>query len=234
MSRLVDKPSNVIVLCCALLGISLVAWAETEPQRPGQVAPYSQVHATIPVAITYIQGDHYQAFLTKARANQSTQVSTEVVDGVLYIDAGSSKQNDVVVIQLQAPTLEEVYLAAPSTLTSAGIRGASFVLESHSGGSINLQNIEVDDLSVHLQGPSRMQIQGTAQHQTVSVDGVASYSAQNLVSETSQVTVRGSGQINLWVEKLLDVDIFGSAKVNYQGSPWVSQRIKGSGNLFHL
>jgi hypothetical protein len=46
--------------------------------------------------------------------------------------------------------------------------------------------------------------------------------------------VRGTGEVDVAVEELLDVVIFGAARVSYVGAPWVWQRVMGAGAVQQL
>ena len=66
------------------------------------------------------------------------------------------------------------------------------------------------------------------------LSGQGSYDAAGLATETSQVDVRGTGIVELWVEELLDISLFGDARVRYIGTPWVMQHVQGAGVVDQL
>jgi len=76
-----------------------------------------------------------------------------------------------------------------------------------------------------------VRVSGAVENQYVDMSGSGAYLANGLTSQTSQVNVWGGGQVELWVEKLLDVNVFGNAQVSYGGTPRVLQNLYGTGAI---
>ena len=43
--------------------------------------------------------------------------------------------------------------------------------------------------------------------------------------------VSGAGDVDVWVEFIVDVRILGSGRLRYAGIPWVMQKILGAGDI---
>ena len=55
--------------------------------------------------------------------------------------------------------------------------------------------------------------------------------AENLISKSVEASISGVANVSLSVVELLDVHVSGSARVRYVGSPYVSQKVSGSGSV---
>ncbi len=94
-----------------------------------------------------------------------------------------------------------------------------------------LQAMLVDDLVIVGRGNTDFILSGVVQHQVIELAGLGSYQGADLQSQTSHVSVQGAGEVDIWVQDLLEVNVYGAAKVRYDGSPWVQQQVHGTGAI---
>ncbi|MEM7097014.1 MAG: DUF2807 domain-containing protein [Pseudomonadota bacterium] len=200
------------------------------------LADFSQISVTAPVTVVLHQSDSQaqEGYCLEGDGAESINVSLQVSDGVMYIDGVSTSQANDVVVHLASRTISDIYVNAAARVVGHAIEVSRLVLEGHGASEIDIQNVTVGDLVVAGFGGAQITTSGTATHQSVDIDGIGTYLAPGLATETSQVSVRGAGRVELWVEELLDVDILGAASVIYTGSPWVTQQITGHGALHKL
>ena len=158
----------------------------------------------------------------------------ESVDGVLYIDAGDRQSAHELIIHLAVSQLKEVVSEGRGQIFGDGLTSHSLAIEGRGAGQFNLRGLRVADLTVIGNGETSFQVSGAAQHQFVDLGGVGRYMARELASQVSLVIVRGAGQVDIWVEEVLDVSVLGTARVRYSGKPWVSKQISDTGALDHL
>ena len=212
-------------LAVACVGLVTFSVAAKDCDHWNDVDPFANLYVTAPVELVLEQGQQSAVCVSTAQH----QLEIQSIDGVLYVDAPSSSAQSGVRVHVRSAIISDIYVDAAASVRSDAITASRLVLESHGPSDIRLSNVQVQDLVVGGFGSANFHLSGAATHQSVEIDGVGAYLAQGLASETSQVSVRGAGRVELWVEEILDVDILGAASVLYGGSPWVSQRITGRG-----
>ena len=104
-------------------------------------------------------------------------------------------------------------------------------LDLNGSGRGTLNGLAADELEARINGSGRYVLNGKVTRQSLETIGSGKYEAQKLESQQAQVTVTGSGDSKVWATQALDISIFGSGAVVYQGSPRVTQQISGSGSV---
>lgn len=226
---------------CVLLGLVYAAGftaATTHFDTAMQVADYERIHLIGNARLMLVQASEQSSGVSEVTVSGAPQSLRDLViessDGVLYIDARDNHSIGDVLICLTVKELKELFSQGQSRVEADGLTGESLIIESHGDGHIDIQHLEVADLTVVGEGASKFSVSGAVEHQYVDLHGVGVYQAQGLASRTSQVSVRGGSEVELWVEELLDVNVFGNAKVSYSGRPWVQQHMFGTGAIRRL
>jgi hypothetical protein len=165
------------------------------------------------------------------------QLKIEQSDATLYLDlpvgALQGGQSNLT-IYLPFTELKEVVGQGGAQVFADQIRSANLALESQGEGQFVLQHILVDDLVIVGQGNTTFIVSGVVQHQLIEIAGLGRFHGSDLQSETSHISVQGAGQVDVWARELLQVNVSGTAKVRYDGSPWIHQQIQGSGAITRL
>jgi hypothetical protein len=65
----------------------------------------------------------------------------------------------------------------------------------------------------------------------VTLSGAGNYHAEDLRSDSAEITISGLGKVTIWVTETLEVAVSGTGGVDYYGSPQVDQRISGLGRI---
>jgi hypothetical protein len=225
-----------IQLLCVLLGLVYTAGftaATTGLKQHLEVADYDRIHLVGTAQLVLVQEPDVSSNVSDVTVSGETRSLRDLViessDGVLYIDTGENQHVDDILIYLNVKELKELFSRGSSLVEADGLNAESLTLESHGGGHIDFTQLQVADLTVVGEGASKFSVSGAVENQYVDLHGVGVYEAQGLASQTSQVNVHGSSRVELWVADLLDVSVFGNAAVSYSGSPWVHQRMLGTG-----
>lgn len=230
-----------IQLMCVMFGLVYAAGftaATTHFDTALEVADYQRIHLTGTAQLMLIQEPEQDAGVSAVTVSGAPQSLRELViessDGVLYIDVGDNLRIGDVSICLTVKELKELFSQGASLVEADGLIGESLIIESYGAGHIDIQHLDVADLTVVGSGTSRFSVSGAVENQYVDLQGPGAYQAQDLASRTSLVNVRGSSEVQLWVEDLLDVNVFGDAIVSYSGRPWVQQHMFGTGVIRRL
>jgi hypothetical protein len=159
-------------------------------------------------------------------------VHTEMVDAVLYIDAEHGLMPSQLSFQIGINELKEIVFDGQGLVVADRLESKALVLEG--AGAFDLKNLRVKELVVVGNGRAAFRLSGQVKHQSIDLAGDGEYRGDQLKSRTSQVSVTGNGDVTLWADELLDVDVYGSAKVRYSGEAFVLRRIFGHGAVSKL
>ena len=155
--------------------------------------------------------------------------------------------NDILVIQLQnnacysttqplevtlsSPDYKSVTLNGSGTINGNNLKLDVFSYEVSGSGGIS-SSLDVDDLTVTIDGSGDATLVGTGGTADFSVNGSGTLYASVFTTDTCKVNVTGSGDAHVNASKYLDVTISGSGNVYYKGHPaTINSNITGSGSL---
>ena len=182
--------------------------------------------------LTISAGDPAVLTIT-AGANQLPELTSEVRDGRLVLDA-----NSVVAERRRTRTRWWCPSSRRSRSTGSGsargdARGeGEFTAEVSGSGSLTLTNVDATSVTARLNGSGNAPMSGTAAAQTVELSGSGGYDGANLTTGDATVTVSGSGDASVNVTDRLTAGISGSGSIDYTGSPdAVDRSISGSGDI---
>lgn len=88
----------------------------------------------------------------------------------------------------------------------------------------SIDGVLTADLTADIDGVTTLALSGSVTNQRVSLNGVSSYLAEGLASETAVVTGSGVMTVVLSVSDLLNGDVCGAGSITYVGSPTVLLR----------
>ena len=97
-------------------------------------------------------------------------------------------------------------------------------------GSFDL-DLAAKDLDTFIIGSGKLDLNGSVDNHNAKIEGSGNIKAFDLLTETSDIDISGSGSAEIHASKQLDIDISGSGNVFYKGDATVTQEISGSGNV---
>lgn len=156
-------------------------------------------------------------------------LGVEVMDSVLYIDARHVAIPAALNLIIGVQQLQEIVLDGQGVIAADRLQSKALVLEGLGAGAFDVQNLKVQELVIVGTGQTVFSLSGQVSHQSIDIAGSGAYRGDRLQSQISQVSVRGNGDVNLWADHLLDVNVYGSANVRYSGGARVHRRIFGHG-----
>jgi hypothetical protein len=223
---------SALMIFAATYALNLHADALT--QRQIVVGEFERVYLSGAVQLHLQQGLASTALGTAkvtGPLDSLEQVIVEFGDGVLYIDVPATQVTSPIIIHLPVGQLKEIVGSDGARVFAAQLESPSLALESRGDGQFVLQAMLVDDLVIVGRGNTDFILSGVVQHQVIELAGLGSYHGADLQSQTSHVSVQGAGEVDIWVQDLLEVNVYGAAKVRYDGSPWVQQQVHGTGAI---
>jgi hypothetical protein len=246
MNRLIIGFVGALSACCEP-GSGVIA------RESRAVSSFDQLVVDVPARVTLAPG--LAGFIKITTDNNLLErIVTEVRDGRLVIDTGDDCCVDPteLAIALSAPDLRSIEVQGSADVIigqptggpdlSLAIDGSGTILgrvplaaETASlaidgSGSIAI-DLDVGALDSSIDGSGELRLSGVARDHAIDIDGSGDVFARALATESTSISIDGSGRCEVAVSKRLDVDIDGSGDVQYCGDPEVARRIDGSGSV---
>ena len=101
-------------------------------------------------------------------------------------------------------------------------------------GSSNMESvneINSDVVEIIISGSGNVKLKGNVSKFITRISGSGKIHTYDLITKTSDISISGSGKVELNVIEELSVNIAGSGTVFYKGTPKVSQSVSGSGKI---
>jgi hypothetical protein len=177
-----------------------------------QTGDFHSVEIKTGVDVQFTRGDDTGIELS-GDDNLLNLIKTEVVRGVLTISSTKSYQmKSPLIVSLRGPHLSSVTM--------------------HGAGDIKVTDLQENEFSMELNGSGGVTATGSVRQFNVLLNGSSDVDAEDLLSESANIQILGSGDIEVNAKQLLDVVIIGSGDVKYYGNPEkVERKIIGSGEV---
>lgn len=174
-----------------------------------------------------------------AEDNIIKNIKTEVSGDTLYISFArrtlgltSIEPTKDVVINLNYLDLQEISLSGNVNLKSGNKVRVDKLTLNQSGSSTSSMELFTNSLKVNMSGVSVSNLTGSATTQDIQLSGSVTYSALDLDGKDLKVGMSGSGKASLRADESLDMNISGSASIEYGGNPKkLTQNNSGSGTV---
>jgi hypothetical protein len=104
-------------------------------------------------------------------------------------------------------------------------------LEAFGNIGINASGVDADNLTVHLNGNSNATLYGQAARQDVTVNGNSFYYGQDLSGQEAEIKLDGNSLGVVNVSDTLDADVSGNSVLEFMGTPKVTRKTDGNGEI---
>ena len=102
---------------------------------------------------------------------------------------------------------------------------------SISGSGSSDLTLHVEELNTVISGSGKSNLKGTAKVHNSVISGSGDINAFDLSTERTDITISGSGNVEVDASQELDVSIFGSGNVYYTGDAALNQTVSGFGRV---
>ena len=200
------------------------------------VSSFKSIDLAIDAELKLTQGDS-QFVRISGHENILDIISVSVSNETLVIkytkNCGSISDDDLQ-IQIQIPEVNKLRISGSGDIQLMNtIQSDNLQLEISGSGELD-GNIQSNSLTAQITGSGDIDISGSTTNNNLTITGSGEYSAFNLVSQTTDIHISGSGNADIHVIQTLDASISGSGKIRYKGNPIVTSSISGSGDLIHV
>lgn len=177
------------------------------------------------------QGDD-QTVEIEADDNIIPIISTNVRGGELRIkNEQRYRTNHEVNVYITIPVVSRLSIQGSGNLYGENpLAGDQLEVDISGSGNMDIE-MYYTRLAVEGNGSGDFQMFGEVEEQEIKISGSGNYRAKDLNSQSCYIKISGSGQGEVKVSDLLDVEIRGSGDIIYYGNPEIRSSIRGSGDL---
>jgi len=201
-----------------------------------------EVQDFLAVSINYpadvvIQQGKVESVKVEADDNLLPQLTTEVNDETLVIDnkeeSWSRRVNPTerVKITITVKDLREIEFSSAGSLRLNGLKTDELSVNLNGAGEMILNDLDVNKLESRLSGAGNIKANGTADELELRISGVGSFEAPELQSMVASVRISGAGSATVRVEDDLTARVSGAGSVKYYGSPTLDEDVSGAGSV---
>lgn len=171
----------------------------------------------------YLSQSSEEALAVSATEQQyRNDIKTVIENGTLniYYDSkkGWTKGNKKLKVYVSFKNLERLESGGASDIQVAGTIKASSLSLDISGASDFKGAVDVTSLTMQLSGASDAKISGTATNVTIESSGASDFKGYDLVTENCTAKASGASDINITVNKELNVHASGASDISYKGT----------------
>lgn len=183
-------------------------------------------------ADVYIRQGAQQKVVIEGQRNIIDEIETSVNNGVWKIETDRCIRNhDDLRIYITVPDVTLLRLSGSGNIISENTLVVNDIELTISGSGTIDAALDADDINAKISGSGDIILEGAGDALVLNISGSGDFRAFNLDLNSANVTISGSGDVDVTVSDELNVHISGSGDVRYKGTPQVDARITGSGRV---
>jgi hypothetical protein len=171
----------------------------------------------------------------EADENLLKYIQTYNSEGYLVVktrDGVSLNSDNPIKVLITTPRLSAVTLAGSGNVVGSGkFTGSDQLLLKIAGSGDITMEVNTPSVKGEIAGSGSIRLKGETMRQEISIAGAGDYYAEELKSEDTKVKIAGSGDVKVFADMNLDVNIAGVGSVYYKGAATVKQKVAGSGEV---
>lgn len=196
---------------------------------------FSGVEVSGPYDVFLTQGEDYKVRI-EGDENLLEYVEVEQHGDILEVsskDGFNLRPRNDIKVYVTAPRMEKLEIAGSGSIISESrIRGSNKMNITIAGsGHVKLAEVDAPKIRGEIGGSGSITLKGTTKTFNAEVAGSGEIHAFELLSETTNINIAGSGDAEVFASKKLDVTIAGVGDVKYRGNPAVTQSKAGAGSV---
>jgi hypothetical protein len=234
----------VMTLLFAAIAFTALAQITTVNDENAEVRSLSGSFSSIRISggidVYLTQGNDEAVAVSASKEKYRDFIKTEVQGGELHISyknpdgigiyINGSAKNLRVYVSFKA--LDKITASGSSDVFVTGVLDVPVLSLTMSGASDFKGEIKVSSLKVDLSGASDAKISGSATDAYIEASGASDAKCYDLVTDNCKVSASGASDINITVNKELNVTASGASDVFYKGSCVIKEmRTSGSSSI---
>lgn len=196
------------------------------------VESFSRVKSAGSFDVQIVKGDELEV-LVKAETNILPHIKTSVSNHTLLIDIpgfGNVKNRLPMTVFITMPELLSVKQSGSGDIVTDYFTGEKIELFVSGSGSIATE-IEANIVEAGISGSGWILMSGEAKQSYLSVSGSGNINSSELLLQSCNAHISGSGTMQVHAEESIYARISGSGNLYYRGNPKVEFSITGSGKI---
>jgi Putative auto-transporter adhesin, head GIN domain len=222
---------NILMLMLALLAGNAYAQDKTiindKNAQERKLTGFHGVEVSGAIDLYFTQGNEEKVAVSARDADDLDILETEVRGGILYIHYKNSKswwsnQWNTSGRRFRA------YVSCPdiSNLTSSGsgniylegkVKTEELKIELSGSGNVE-GDITATKLEIEQSGSSNVRIRGIAEKASFSTSGSGNVYGSDLVTDFCEISITGSGNVEVTTNKEISAEVSGSGNIRYRGN----------------
>jgi hypothetical protein len=212
---------GVVVIAVGVAAAVFLSWPGNPKTQEYTNSGFTALDVGSAFQVTVNRGDTYSVKVTagerifdRIMVTQSEEtLKIEVTPGIFFgtFDAKA---------EITMPTLNSVTL---SGATNGDVDGFSttdqFVITVSGASSLDMTNMELEDVDIELSGASRLTAQGTGANLVSQVSGASNLNLESFPVNDATVTVSGASHAAVSPSGTLNVEASGASSLQYTGNP---------------
>ncbi|MBV9987688.1 MAG: DUF2807 domain-containing protein [Chitinophagaceae bacterium] len=172
----------------------------------------------------------------EADDNLLQHIATDEEGGTLHIRPRKRNTNfqtdHAMTVYITTPKIERVAIEGSGSVIgkSKFAGGERLTLSIGGSGDIDLE-VNTPEVKSNIAGSGTIILRGETQNETIGINGSGNFFADALKAENATVSIAGAGDVKLFADATLNVNIAGSGSVLYKGNPSVKQKVIGGGDI---
>lgn len=134
-------------------------------------------------------------------------------------------------IYVKMPYPENLIISGSGNINSQSQINVDRLEITISGSSKINMDLDVNELETKISGSGEADYAGKSAVHKISISGRGTVDAFELESQETDVSITGSGDVEVYANEELDIKIGGLGDVKYKGSPKITQSIAGRGKV---
>lgn len=223
---------SLVLWLCSSIGLGATAvyagrhWSDvslTEIDEPDMIVcdksvpvqPFTKIHIQGAVCLQVAQADTFSVCLQEEAV---TPIYTNFEDGTLVVRVAEA-QGDAPRLRVTLPQLESCYVEGAAQISTDGKVTSDHIRFVVEGAAAINAELDVEALSVAMDGAAVCQFKGAAKHFDLSQEGMSVVNATELVADTVNVSCEGMSVAKVMCRKRLRAEADGTSRISYSGNP---------------
>lgn len=193
---------------------------------------FTKISNSVDATLRITTGSDNHRVSVSARGNTLDEVKVRTRDGELILDTDRCIDDADVQVDIFLQELNDLFSAGSGDIIASNTWITNEMTVNLSGSG-NIEGLlEVNTLEAFISGSGNMTLSGSSGEAQLSIAGAGNLRAFGLAMDRCNVTIAGSGNMEVLVHDELKGSISGSGRVLYKSDPGVIEvRITGSGRL---
>lgn len=203
------------------------------------ISEFSKLNLEIVGEVNYEQSDHF--YLEVNGGTNLIEALTVTNDnGQLMIklkdkDHFSGNKNDLE-FRIGSPNLEKINFNSVGTFLSKNeFKGDELTIVNNGVGEVKMTDCNVENFNLVSNGVGTIKIKGSTSSTYINSQGVGDIDCSQFKSETAIIECSGIGNISVYAQNHIKVNLSGIGSVKYYGNPKeVNSNVSGLGSIKNM